>query len=191
MEKSKRRTMATVILMIFIAVIVVMSYYLTNRKMLLFTFNKKKTQVQILLDKDFNNYYPSTPREVVKLYSTMVKVLHSGIKDNEVKELALKMRELYDDELLQKNPEADYLQNVFLEIAASKKNERKITNTLIVNKNMEKQKVVNGKEYATIYISYTIYEKNKHSENWKYLLRKNEKDQWKILGWEYVPNKKK
>lgn len=192
MSKSKQRTAATIVVMIIIAAIVVgFYYYLSNRKTPLIEFNKKKSQVQVLLDKDFKNNYPATPREVVKTYSSMLKEMHSGIKDDEVKSLALKMRDLFDDELINKNPEDEYLQNVFIEVAASKKKERKITNTLITNKKQEKKKTINGKEYATVYVSYTISHNSRYLENWKYLLRKNEKEEWKILGWEFVSSNNK
>lgn len=191
MGKSKWKTVETIIFMVIIAGMLVMFYfYLSNRTTPFATSKKKMTEVEKMINMDFDNNYPATPREVVKVYSGMVKVIHSEIKDDQVKALALKMRGFFDEELLNNNPEDEYLQNLYSEVASAKKSGKKITNVLIVNKSKEKEKIIKGRECAIVYVAYTISKNSKHSETWKYLLRKNDKKQWKILGWEYVPDKK-
>lgn len=191
MSKSKWKTFGTIIFMVIIAGIVVMFYfYLSNRTTPFTTSKKEMSEVEKMINLDFDNNYPGTPREVAKVYGGMVKVLHSDIKDDQVKALALKMRGFFDDELLNNNPEDEYLQNLYSEVASDKKNGKKITNVLIVNKSKEKEKTIKGRECAIVYVAYTISKKSKYSETWKYLLRKNDKKQWKILGWKYVPDKK-
>lgn len=191
MGKSKWKTVGTIIFMMIIAGIVVMFYfYLSNRTTPLKTSKRQMTEVEKMINLDFDNNYPGTPREVVKVYGNMLKTLHSDIKDDQVKALALKMRECFDDELLNNNPKDQYIKNLFSEVASSKKKGKKITNVLIVNKSKEKEKTIKDKEYAIVYVAYTISKKSKYSETWKYLLRQNDKKQWKIMGWEYVPDQK-
>ena len=66
---------------------------------------------------------------------------------------------------------------------------RKIENNFVVNEQDEELIVKDGKEYATAYISFTITEKGKTTELRRYIMRKDEENKWKILGWEYIPDK--
>ena len=188
MGKSKKRTIMTFITMTVVAIAVLAFYYYwsirtDSPKELV---NKNISEIQKLLNKDLELYYPETPREVVKLYSSMIKNLYSGITDEEVEGLALKMRELYDDELLLNNPEYEYMRNLYSEIAEFNQAGRKITNYLFNDNSNNKNDVIEGREYATMHISYSIQEKFKHNENWRFLLRKSDDGKWKILGWEVI-----
>lgn len=188
MGKSKKRMVSTIITMAVVAVIILLLYfYLAFRMNLKETSVKDLSEVETLLDKDLELYYPETPREVVKLYSNMMKTLYTDLKDDEVKALALRIRELYDPEFLGTKTEEDYLKDLYSEIAQWKEANRKISYYLLVNEELEKESVISGKEYAVVYVSYTIQEKGKYSETWKFLLRLSEDDKWKILGWEYAP----
>lgn len=189
MSKSKKRTITTVISMSIVAILILLLYfYWTNRTDPLNEASVENlSEVEQLLNKDLELYYPETPRELVKLYSSMMKVLYTEIDDTQTKALALKMRELCDTEFLDNNPEESYLNNLYTEIAAWKEKDRRITNFLLTDEDKNENNVIDGKEYATVYISYTFQEKSKFSETWRYLTRKNEEGDWKILGWEYVP----
>lgn len=147
----------------------------------------KHAQALKLLDRDLDADYPETPREVAKYYSGITKALYSGLEDRDVEALAYKILELYDDEFLQNNPEDKYLKNLYSDIAAWNKEKRTITNYLLVNDELETKETVDNKEYATVYVSYIIMDKGKTSEVRKYLLRKNDDGNWKILGWEVQP----
>jgi len=117
----------------------------------------------------------------------MLQTLYSDLKDEEVEALALKIRELYDTEFLDNNPEADYLKNLYTEIAEWNEAKRKISYFFLVNEELEQESVIEGKKYAVVHVSYTIQEKGKFSETWRFLLRLNEDERWKILGWDFVP----
>jgi len=146
------------------------------------------SEVQKILDMDLENDYPETPREVVKLHGDMTRLLYSGIEDDEIKKLAEKIRELCDEELLEKNPLDQYLNDLYTDISLWRKLNRKIENDFVVNEEREEIKEKDGKEYATAYISFTITEKGKTSELRKYLMRKDDDNKWKILGWDYITN---
>ncbi len=147
--------------------------------------NKSLTEAGKLLERDLNTNYPETPREVAKFYSSITKTLYSGLGDDEVKALAKKILELYDEEFLQVNPEENYLKDLYSDIAAWNKADRKITNYLLVNEEMEEKWEADGREYATVFVSYYILENGKASETRRYLLRKSEEGKWKILGWDH------
>jgi len=146
------------------------------------------SEVQKILDMDLENDYPETPREVAKLHGDMTRLLYSGIEDDEIKKLAEKIRELCDEELLEKNPLDQYLNDLYTDISLWRKLNRKIENDFVVNEEREEIKEKDGKEYATAYISFTITEKGKTSELRKYLMRKDDDNKWKILGWDYITN---
>jgi asparagine synthetase B (glutamine-hydrolysing) len=189
MGKAKMRTATTIVMMVITAIIILLLYfYWTNRTEPLKEASVKKlSEVQKLLNKDLEINYPETPREVVKLHSSMLKTLYTDLKDEDVKALALKIRELYDTEFLEKNPEAQYLQNTYSDIVQWKEKKRRITNYILVNEDLEQESEIDGKKYAVVYVSYTIQENSKFTETWKYLLRLSEDNKWKILGWEFVP----
>ena len=190
MGKSKQRTVTTIIAMTIIAVIIVIFYFNWSNKMDNYqdTSAKGLSEADKLINLDLKQNYPETTEAVVKLYCNMIKVVHSGIKDDQVKALAIKMRELFDTELIQNNPEDSYLQKLYSDVASSKDKGRVITNYLIDKENIDQQNTVDGKDYATVYVSFTIMEKSKFSENWRYLLRKDDQGLWKIMGWEFAQN---
>jgi hypothetical protein len=179
--------------MSILAIVIVLFYfYIENKVSTTDPSLKELTDAERLLNKDFDLYYPETPREVVKYFSNMIKIIYGNkASEEEINQLAVKIRELYDPEFLQLNPEEKYLQNLATELAEWKEKNRRITNYIFVNKNMEKESEIDGIKYAVKYVSFTIQEDIKFTETWKILLRKNEDDKWKILGWEFVPNTEK
>jgi hypothetical protein len=187
MMKGKRRTATTIILMIIFAGVVLMTYhYWINRTQPLHSSDNNLTEVQKLVKKDLKLYYPDTPRETVKLFAAMMKALYNNPKDKDRKELALKLRELYDQEFLDSNPEDTYLSNLEVDLKKWDDKGRKITNFLLTNEDQVNEREIDGVEYATEYISFTIQENSKTTETWNVLLRRNSDQKWKILGWEPV-----
>lgn len=187
MGKAKNRTIATITFMSVVAIVVILFYYEWTKyeKPTEETSVENMTEVQKVLMKDLDLYYPETPREVIKLYGTMVKLLYSDSSDEEIENLAVKIRELYDEEFLARNPEKDYITNLLTDIAASNNINRKITNYVIYD-NSFITKDIDGIEYTEAKISFTFQEKGKYSQEWRMLLRKNN-NRWKIVGWEVMP----
>lgn len=184
MGRSKQRTVATMLTMSFVAVIVItFYYYITNRTEAL---EENISEVEVLLSKDLQTYYPATPKDVVKLYSKMLQTLYTDLEEEQVKDLAIKIRELYDTELLENNPQEDYLNNIYTEIIEWNNAERSITNFSFIKDKEKLTSVIDGREYATILVVYTFEERAKHLEEWRFLLRRDEAENWKILGWNKV-----
>lgn len=183
---SIRRTVMTIFTMTIVAVSVLWFYYeRSNRIDPPKETVENTSEIQRILNKDLENYYPESPRELIKLYSSMLKNLYSNLTAEELEALAYKMRDLYDEELLYHNPLDEYMINLYAEVEAFKKDGRKITNFLISD---EKEEIVkrDGKEFTTLKVAYSIQAKNKHSENWRFLLRRDVESKWRILGWEIV-----
>jgi hypothetical protein len=189
MMKTGKKATKTIGIMIFVAIIIlVFYYYISNRTdPIQDTSTDNLSETEKILNEDLQLYYPETSKEVVKFFARIMKALYNNPKDDEVKPLALKIRELYDEEFLKNNPEDTYLTNLYTDIAAWKDKDRKITNYLLVKEDDEEDKKIDGVKYSTKFVSFTIQQNIKFSETWKVLLRQDENKQWKILGWEYVP----
>lgn len=186
--KKVKKPMSGIFTIISIVAVVLVMLFLNNTQQAnrqKETSLEKLSEVERLLGLDLDTDYPAEPRDVAKLHGDMTRLLYSGIDDDEVKRLATKVRELYDEEFLSANPEEQYLRNLYSDIALWLQLDRKIDNNFVISKDLEEIKEQGGKEYATAFISFTITEKEKRSEHRRYIMRKDEDGKWKILGWEY------
>lgn len=185
MGNAKQRTLITIFVMSTIAVLVILSYYyLVNRPE---ASDDEPTEVEVLINKDLELYYPATPKEVVKLFSNIQQNLYSELKEDEYKALSLKVRELYDKELLEINTIDKYLNQLSNEILEWQDSKRRIVNFSFVNDENNHLRVEDGVEYQTITVTYTFEERSKFIENYSFILRKDENNRWKILGWKFIP----
>ena len=100
--------------------------------------------------------------------------------------LAIMIRDLYDEELIEINPEEQYLKDLYSDIALWQQLDRRIEYSIIVNDNQEEIYSQDGRDYATAFVSFTITEKGKTSRRRHYLMRKDKEGRWKILGWEEI-----
>lgn len=192
MVKGGKKTTKTIGIMLIVAIAILLFYYYwTNRTdPVEGTSTKELSEAEKILNEDLVLYYPETPKEVVKLFARTMKALYNNPKDDDVKPLALKIRQLYDEEFLEANPEDTYLNNLYMDIADWKDENRKITNYILVNEDEDEKKEIDGVKYATKYVSFTIQEGIKFTETWRILLRQDENKEWKIMGWEYIPEDK-
>lgn len=133
-------------------------------------------------------YYPEFPRDVVDFYSQIVVAYYDKpLSDAEIEALGKQARKLFDDELLARNPEEDFLQNLKNDILEYKTLERKI-----YNYNIERARDIDlfsfeGKNYAKVSTSYSMKEKTNLAIVYQdYTLRKGEDGRWHILFWESV-----
>lgn len=182
-----RKPMSAIFTVISIAAVVLVLIYVNQSKQandLKETSMEKLSEVEELLELDLDNEYPETPKEVAKLHGDMTRLLYSGVEDDEIKDLAIKIRELYDDEFLDKNPEEQYLAELYTDIALWNQVNRRIELNVVASEENEENYEKEGKQYATAYISFTITERGKTSELRRYIMRKDKDDRWKILGWD-------
>ncbi len=185
-KKSNRRTANTLGMMIIFGIVIVAIYFkLSTSTSPIMKSNSNKTESEALLEKDIENNYPSSPREVIKLYTRIMKNFYNeDLKDEEVNQLATQMRLLYDDELLKNNPLEDYLLELKVEITEYKDASRNIMNEVIEDSDKVKYWTKEDKEYASLTAGYTIKEKDKYTKLFEdFILRKDSQGNWKILGW--------
>lgn len=187
--KKAKRPISSVFTVISIAAVIVVLIFVNQSKQannLKETSKEKLSEAEKMLELDLDVDYPETPRDVAKLHGDMTRLLYSGVEDDEIKKLAIKIRALYDEEFLNNNPEEQYLSNLYSDIALWLQLKRRIEYNTVVYEDLEEIVVQDGQEYATAFVSFTITEKGKTSEIRRYLMRKDKDNRWKILGWEYV-----
>lgn len=143
------------------------------------------TEVQKIVTKDLENDYPKTPREVVKLYNRIVDCYYgTEISDAEIKELALQMRGLLDEELLGTNSEEEYYNSVLEDVAYYEANKMYIVEANVCDTNEVKYITDsdNGDSLAYVSASYFMKEGEDFVRTYQnFVLRKDEDGKWKIL----------
>lgn len=187
MKKSNRRTANTFGMMIVFGIAIVAIYFKfsTSTSPIIKESSSNKTELETLLDKDIEDNYPSSPREVIRLYTRIMKTFYNeNLKDEQVNQLAKQICFLYDDELLTNNPYEDYLLELKVEITEYKKENRNIMNEVIEDSNNVEYWTKEGWEYASLTVGYTIKEKDNYTKLYEdFILRKDNQGNWKILGW--------
>ncbi len=187
MKKSKRRTANTFGMMLIFGIAIVAIYFRlsTSTKPIIEKSSSNKTELELLLTKDFEEDYPSSPREVIKLYTRIIKYFYNeNLTDEQVNQLAKQICNLYDEELLANNSYEDYLLELKVEITEYKSAKRNVMNEIIEDSNNVKYWTKEDREYASLIAGYTIKEKDSYSKLYEdFILRKDEQENWKILGW--------
>lgn len=158
-------------------------YFINNKKDGIFEKVQKSTEAEILLSK---TAYPSNQREVVRLYQRLNKCCYNeAISEEQFDKLLLKMRELYDDELLAVNSLSEQRTAYYDEIALARKN-----GTTIGFIKVQKQSEVKswtddeGREYSSIVCAFSFTSQNIKYNYAQFFLRKDSTGKWKILGWD-------
>ena len=146
------------------------------------------TEKDELMSKSIAANYPATPREVMKLYNRYILCLYgvesSELTDGEVRALGEKMREMYDEELLEGNPTESHLMNLSQELAVFRNDEKVMIQANVCDSNEIEYIDVNGASGALVETSYFIKQGSKEFSRTyqQFLLRKDENGNWKILS---------
>lgn len=189
MERSKKKKLHTIIAMLLLAVIVVTAFFMISRRGEDSQKNQKKSsEVEKLLAKDLENAYPGTPREVLRLYSRMIKCLYGNtLTDSQVEQMAEQLRSLFDEELLVHNPQEEYLEELQTELETYRTMEKSIVSYVVEKSSSVKKYTREGKQYATILVTYLVEQKGKYEKSYEeFVLREDDEAHWKILGWRLV-----
>ena len=150
------------------------------------------TEKDELMYKDISADYPKTPREVLKLYNRYLLMLYGSqgeeLSEDEVRTLGTKMRELYDDELLEMNPEDTQLLSLQQELNTFHKSEKVMIQANVCSSNEVEYIDIGEASGARAQASYFI---KKGSQEFtrtyqQFLMRKDAQGEWKILGFEKV-----
>lgn len=187
MTKSTKKIIITLVVMAVIAGAVFLGYYYTTGKTEEGEQTTAKTEVEKILRKDLENDYPGTPREVMKLYGRITKCIYnSDLSTSQMEGLLEQARKLYDDELLALNPLDAHRDALLADIEEYRDSERTIMSYTAQKSSQAKTYKKDGQEYAVTYLLFITTDKNTpYAESCeKFLLRKDSKDNWKIVGWE-------
>lgn len=150
------------------------------------------TEKEELLNKNIAVNYPSTPREVMKLYNRYILCLYGveggELTDEEVRALGIKMREMYDEELLTENAEEEHLLRLSQELTVFRSDKKVMIQANVCDSNEVDYIDVGDVSGARLEASYFIKEGSKEFTRTyqEYLLRKDASGNWKILGFEKV-----
>lgn len=184
----KRRMSWLVTMTIILVVGVIVFYYFTNKA----NDSDNGTNANVVgevdkvLNKDLKSRYPYTVKEVVQFFVRIQKCYYNEeYTEDELLKLADKARELFDDELLSENSVETYYENLKNEVKAYQSIGKTIYRVIIEENNDVVYSTVDGQKYASINCTYYLKdEEGTTSIKETYILRKDENDRWKILGWE-------
>lgn len=188
MNKSKKSSKKTIVVMTIFLIVIVISYYFirTSTKPLIKIGTDNATEYDKLLAKDIENNYPSSPREIVKLYNRIMKCLYNqDLKDEEIDKLSEVLRALLDEELLNNNPNETFLIDLKSEITTYRKASRTIINYTVQGNKDVSYWEKNEEDLASVVSSISLKENSDYTKVFhKYILRQDNDGKWKILGWE-------
>ena len=142
-------------------------------------------EVVKILNKDLEANYPQTAREVVQFFVRIQKCYYNEkYTEEELVKLAYKATELFDTELLTENPFDTYYEQLKDEINAYSAEGKTISQVLIDQHSDVVYSTVDEQKYAELNCTYYL-KSDKQTAKVKetYILRKDENDNWKILGW--------
>ncbi|MBQ7359620.1 MAG: DUF4440 domain-containing protein [Lachnospiraceae bacterium] len=189
-KNTKSAVISGGVILLMVVVMAGYYYYLSNKEKTKEETNPKYTAVQEVLNRDLENNYPPTPKEVVKYYSEITKCFYNEeYSDGELELLADKANQLYDPDLLQWNDWGQYIISLRSQIKDFK--DQKITiSTYIVSSSTEVDFFEeDGFEFARLSVVYTLKQESaKQDVAEVFLLRKDEDGRWKIYGWDNAKN---
>ncbi len=145
----------------------------------------KVTKVQELLLRNVKSDYPPTPKEVVKFYADITTAFYTEeYTDEEFTGLAMKIRELYDDELLSANTEEEYLMRLRQEVMTMKEKGMVVSSYATSASTDVDFFTRDGFSFARLNLAFTLKSgKNIGITKETFLLRKDDEGHWKIYGW--------
>lgn len=189
------KTLKKVIVFTFLAVLVI-SYYihLTSKTANDVEATVDNSVVGTLLAVNMELNYPSTPKDVVELYSKIIKAFYGEeMTEDQLIGLAQRARAMFDSELLSYNSYNTYIQDLKTEIESYKLQSKKISaysverasHTVFINED--------DSQYARINALYYVVQGKSGTDRTKtyerYTLRKDVEGKWKIVYWELIPEK--
>lgn len=146
------------------------------------------TMSQKALSRNLESNYPPSPREVVKYFSDITQCYYNEEHDeDEIKALGLKMREIYDVELVANQTEEEYLDLLKRDIEEYRANNRTVNNYSPSASVDVETFTQDGYEWARLYCLYDIKQDSIiYQTNLCFILRKDENGHYKIYGWKKI-----
>lgn len=172
------------------ALVVGYYYYLSNRNVPqpeeVVPQEEVLTVTQRTLLRNLDTNYPPTPREVIKYFSEITQCFYNEENtEEEIEELGLKIRGLYDSELVANQTQEEYLAALKEDIDEFKQQGRTIASfTLSASVDVDTFSE-NGYEWARLYCIYGVEQGGLlYNSNIVFILRKDEQGHYRIFGWQ-------
>ena len=189
--KLFKGTKGMVILVFLVLLVLGYYFYLSNRSMPEKTEEisvETMTVSQKVLSRNLETNYPPSPREVVKYFSEITECYYNEEHtDEELRELGLKMREIYDDDLVANQTEEMDLSLLKSDVEEYKQNNRTISSFSPSSSVDVETFTKDGYECAKLYCVYDINQDGLlYQTTLCFILRKDEDAHYKIYGWKAV-----
>ncbi len=176
--------------LILLGIVVLVAFYWLNNRSDDSVFSKDgetNTEAQKILSKDLDRNYPASVREVVRLYARITKCWYSErISEGEFSELAKMQHGLFDEELAEENPLIGFTERLKNEVIAAGEEKKTISSYQVQKESSVKKWKTEEDSFASIVVCF-VTKINKKGFEYTYeefLLREDEKGQWKIVGWQ-------
>lgn len=182
---KKSTTIGSISFLVIIVAIVGCYTYLSQKKRES-AADTAMTPIQLALSRDLQSDYPATVKEVIKYYTELQKCFYNEEwTDEEIEQLGIKARELFDPQLQEKNETVSYLLRLKQDISDFRSKKRQIASISVGASTNVDFFEEDGYSFARIHCKYTIREDGtpKLSET-VFLLRRDEDRRWKIYGWQ-------
>jgi len=188
--KKKTKIIAVVLMVVVVGVVALYAYLSTRQKEAL--ENAKMTAAQMVLSRDLQKDYPPTVKQVVACLNDIQKCLYNEeCTDEEIEQLGMYARNLYDAELLENNEATVYVSRLREEVSAFQSAKMRINRISLASSNNVETFQEDGFEFARIHCSYYISDGGVLKyQDVVYLLRRDENRQWKVYGWDRVEDAK-
>ena len=179
-----------IVVIVILALSVLAYFYVINNRMKRVEKDVDSiSAVQELLIRNLDTNYPSTPKEVVKLYSEITRCFYGeSYSEDELIKLADMSRKLFDDDLVANQDEDSYLRALKGEIATYRQQNRVISSYSVSSSADVEYYNFRGDEWAQLIAMYSIRTSGKvEPSKERYLLRKDGEGHWKIFGFKMEP----
>lgn len=190
MKKNAQGIKGMIIMLVLLALILGYYAYLSNRS------KKDKSEevvisaVQEVLMRDMEKNYPPTPKEVLKYYSELTQCFYNEeLTEEELRDLGMRARELYDDELVANQTEEEYLSDLEFDVASFHSKGLTVFSFSTSSSTDVEEFTLDGRKWARLYCIYNLRQGSAMlSTQEVFLMRKDEDGHWKIYGWDLVEN---
>ncbi|MCR4955735.1 MAG: hypothetical protein K6A30_03525 [Lachnospiraceae bacterium] len=187
-----KKTVRTIIVAIVgVALIIGYYVYLTGKNNNGVENNTEElSAVQELLTTDFEEKYPATPREVIRVFNRFLNCFYNEeLSENDIVNLANAQRIFLDEELLDNNPSTQYLQSMKADVQKNHEEKRTIRSASVCGSNEVIYKTVDSRKCAYVTCGYFMkVGKEFQSTTQRYVLRKDSEGKWKILVYYLIQN---
>lgn len=183
--KKNTTKFAVLFIVVVLGIVGVYAYLSTKQRQTL--AESQMTETQRVLARDLDKDYPPTVKQVVSYFTEIQECFYNeDCSDEEIEQLGVQARKLFDEELQEANEMASYLLRLQADISSFKSKKLRIWRITLASSNNVETFKEDGFEFARIHCSYFFAEESGKvsSQEYVYLLRRDKNRNWKIYGWD-------